>query len=174
MGQTTFSGPVVSQNGFIENSFTTAQRDAIANPTAGLLIYNTTVNAYQVYNGTTWQPAFSAPVPPPPPPVGTTYSSANGDWPSGINGFQGGVSWGGGYDIELDFSTSISAPALAAFEALVPGNTIVINTNGTNYTVQVTASYMGFSPTEYVYLNTSNPSGYAGGPDIVDSVTFLP
>jgi hypothetical protein len=63
---------------------------------------------------------------------------------------------------------------LAAFEALVPGNTIVINTNGTNYTVEVTASHMGASPMEWIYLNTSNPSGYAGGPDIVDSVTFLP
>lgn len=58
MGQTTFSGPVVSQNGFIENSFTTAQRDAIVDPTAGLLIYNTTTNAYEVYNGTGWQAAF--------------------------------------------------------------------------------------------------------------------
>lgn len=65
MGQTTFSGPVVSQNGFIENSFTTAQRDAIVNPTAGLLIYNTTTNTYQVYNGSTWQTAFAPPVPAP-------------------------------------------------------------------------------------------------------------
>ena len=63
MGQTTFSGPVVSQNGFIENSFTTAQRDAIANPTAGLLIYNTTTNTYEVYNGTGWQDAFAPPAP---------------------------------------------------------------------------------------------------------------
>jgi hypothetical protein len=61
MGQTTFSGPVVSQNGFIENSFTTAQRDAIVNPTAGLLIYNTTTNTYQVYNGTAWVSAFVVP-----------------------------------------------------------------------------------------------------------------
>lgn len=65
MGQTTFSGPVVSQNGFIENSFTTAQRDAIVNPTAGLLIYNTTTNTYQVYNGSTWQSAFTPAVPAP-------------------------------------------------------------------------------------------------------------
>jgi hypothetical protein len=63
MGQTTFSGPVVSQNGFIENSFTTAQRDAIANPTAGLLIYNTTTNEYEVYTGSGWQAAFGPPAP---------------------------------------------------------------------------------------------------------------
>jgi hypothetical protein len=62
MGQTTFSGPVVSQNGFIENSFTTAERDALVNPQPGLLIYNTTTNTYQVCTvggGTpTWDTAF--------------------------------------------------------------------------------------------------------------------
>lgn len=58
MALTTFSGPVVSQNGFIDSSFTTAERDAIPNPQAGLLIYNTDTNTYQVYNGSTWVSAF--------------------------------------------------------------------------------------------------------------------
>lgn len=58
MAQTTFSGPVVSQNGFADNSFTTAERDAIVNPQPGLLIYNTDSNTYEVYNGTSFQPAF--------------------------------------------------------------------------------------------------------------------
>lgn len=62
MGQTTFSGPVISQNGFADNSFTTAERDAIVDPQPGLLIYNTTDNTYQVCTvggGTpTWDAAF--------------------------------------------------------------------------------------------------------------------
>ena len=62
MGQTTFSGPVKSDNGFIENSFTTAERNAIPSPTAGLLIYNTETNTYEVYNGSGWQDAFAPPV----------------------------------------------------------------------------------------------------------------
>lgn len=33
---------------------TTVQRDAITGAVAGLLIYNTTTNAYNVYNGSTW------------------------------------------------------------------------------------------------------------------------
>lgn len=66
MSTTTFSGPVASQNGFIENSFTTAERDAIASPSIGLLIYNTETNVYEVYNGTAWQSAFG---PGPTPPV---------------------------------------------------------------------------------------------------------
>ena len=35
-------------------SMTTTQRDAISSPTAGMMIYNTTVNKHQGYNGTTW------------------------------------------------------------------------------------------------------------------------
>lgn len=58
MGQTTFSGPVVSQNGFIDSSFTDAERDAIVDPQPGLLIYNTTSNTYEVYSGTAWDTAF--------------------------------------------------------------------------------------------------------------------
>lgn len=58
MGTTTFSGPVVSQGGFIDASFTTAERDAIVSPQPGLLIYNTTDNTYQVYSGTAWDTAF--------------------------------------------------------------------------------------------------------------------
>jgi hypothetical protein len=58
MSLTTFSGPVVSQNGFLDSSFTTAERDAIVDPQAGLLIYNTTDNIYEVYDGSAWQTAF--------------------------------------------------------------------------------------------------------------------
>jgi hypothetical protein len=72
MANTTFNGPVVSQNGFLDSSFTTAERDAIVDPTAGLLIYNTDTNTYEVYNGTGWQPAF---VPP----------ELNFDWTSSVD-----------------------------------------------------------------------------------------
>jgi len=67
MGQTTFTGPVVSQNGFLDSSFTTAERDAIVNPQPGLLIYNTSVNQYQVCTvggvTPTWNYAFGDGVP---------------------------------------------------------------------------------------------------------------
>jgi hypothetical protein len=36
-------------------SLTTAQRDAISNPVAGFVLYNTTTNTLNVYNGTSWQ-----------------------------------------------------------------------------------------------------------------------
>jgi uncharacterized protein (TIGR02145 family) len=40
--------------GFLFPHMTTAQRDAIASPAAGLTMYNTTVNCLQSWNGTLW------------------------------------------------------------------------------------------------------------------------
>ncbi|MDP3723630.1 MAG: LamG-like jellyroll fold domain-containing protein, partial [Candidatus Omnitrophota bacterium] len=40
--------------GLLAPRMTTTQRDAITSPAAGLLLYNTTTNAYNVYNGTSW------------------------------------------------------------------------------------------------------------------------
>lgn len=45
---------VSTTKGFRAPSMTTTQRDAIVSPATGLLIYNTTLNFYQVYNGTAW------------------------------------------------------------------------------------------------------------------------
>jgi uncharacterized protein (TIGR02145 family) len=43
-----------STQGFLPPRMTTAQRDAIVSPAAGLTIYNTTVNCLQWWNGTFW------------------------------------------------------------------------------------------------------------------------
>jgi hypothetical protein len=41
-------------SGFLPPRMTTTQRDAIASPAAGFIIYNTTANKHQGYNGSTW------------------------------------------------------------------------------------------------------------------------
>jgi len=40
--------------GFLPPRMTTTQRDAISSPAAGLIVYNTTTNKHQGYNGSTW------------------------------------------------------------------------------------------------------------------------
>lgn len=45
---------VSTTKGFRAPSMTTTQRDVIVSPATGLMIYNTTLNSYQVYNGTAW------------------------------------------------------------------------------------------------------------------------
>jgi hypothetical protein len=54
MAQTTFSGPVASQNGFQLPALTTTEINAIVNPATGLMVYNTTTSAITFYNGTAW------------------------------------------------------------------------------------------------------------------------
>jgi hypothetical protein len=44
--------------GFLPPKMTTTQRDAITAPAAGLMVYNTTTNKAQCYNGTTWNDLF--------------------------------------------------------------------------------------------------------------------
>jgi len=46
--------------GFLPPRMTTAQRDAIATPPAGLMIYNTTTNKLNFYNGTAWEVVTSS------------------------------------------------------------------------------------------------------------------
>ena len=44
--------------GFLPPRMTTTERDAISTPAAGLMVYNTTTNKAQCYNGTAWQDLF--------------------------------------------------------------------------------------------------------------------
>ena len=46
--------------GFLPPRMTTVQRDAISTPPAGLMIYNTTTNKLNFYNGTAWEAVTSA------------------------------------------------------------------------------------------------------------------
>jgi hypothetical protein len=40
--------------GFLPPRMTTTQKNAIASPAAGLMVYDTTLNLISVYNGTIW------------------------------------------------------------------------------------------------------------------------
>ena len=40
--------------GFLPPRLTTTQKNAIATPATGLMVYDTTLNLISVYNGTTW------------------------------------------------------------------------------------------------------------------------
>lgn len=43
-----------TSRGFLAPRMTTAERDAISSPATGLLVYNTTTDAFNTYNGATW------------------------------------------------------------------------------------------------------------------------
>jgi hypothetical protein len=47
-----------TKKGFLPPRMDSTQRNAIVSPASGLTIYNTTINAFQVYNGITWYSAL--------------------------------------------------------------------------------------------------------------------
>lgn len=59
---------------------TTSERDAISNPQAGQLVYNTSTSTLQIYNGTTWASVYE------PPMSGDGGNQANGIEPG--NGYK--------------------------------------------------------------------------------------
>jgi hypothetical protein len=157
MARTTFSGPVASQNGFIADQFTTTQRNAIVGPTAGLLIFNTTTDVYEVYNGSAWVSAFTnAPV---------TYTA--------------GVEFAGASNALTAQNTGIlnaipgdwySAAALAVLTSQPIGTVYEANyTDSTSATLTQTGLW-ALSSTW-----SATVSGTVGGPPkVVDTITFTP
>ena len=49
-----------TSKGFLPPRMTTTQRDAISSPATGLMIYNTSTNKLNFYNGTAWEAVTSA------------------------------------------------------------------------------------------------------------------
>ena len=65
VGTTSAQGSAILQTdsttlGFLPPRMTTAQRDAISSPAAGLMVYNTSTNKLNFYNGTAWEAVTSA------------------------------------------------------------------------------------------------------------------
>lgn len=175
MGQTTFTGPVISQNGFIDASFTTAERDAIVDPQPGLLIYNTTDNTYEVYTGTAWDTAFGGGGGGGSFPLYLTFSnslnvssSSKGAItfnPTGSQFVQARSGAGDttlyGYDVSTPFGVSVvnTVQAMGSTSAINADNVIggFYNADGTVYTVVAfynTPGYFGYGRAKDWNLST--------------------
>ena len=139
MGQTTFSGPVKSDNGFIENSFTTAERDAL-DPVTGLLIYNTTDNVYEVYGNSGWQPAFG--------PSTLTF-----DWFSGTDYGSGGIGYAAPDTASLNIVMSGHEDNIDTLLTIPTGTVLTIVSGGTTYTVTMIEQFY-YTNGAYLTLGT--------------------
>lgn len=160
MALTTFTGPVVSQNGFLDSSFTTAERDAIVNPQPGLLIYNTTVNEYQVYSGTAWGTAFGGGGGP-----ATTYTEA-------VDYMSGGV-----YRSGSGSATNVSINQgdwsnTAGFNNLLTkgsGTVFTLIQDGVSFTFTASTGWVPNSPGAYQMTGVSNQFTPGGN---ITSISF--
>jgi uncharacterized protein (TIGR02145 family) len=131
--------------GLLPPRMTTAQRNAIANPAAGLTVYNTTVNCLQWWNGSFWYDACGNN-----PPVGTITgidcaSSVNsgilaqGTTASGVSSlipYTGGN--GGAHGGQIINSTGV----LGLTATLLPGN-FATGSGNLTYAITGTASTLG-------------------------------
>lgn len=183
MGQTTFTGPVVSQNGFIDNSFTDAERDAIVDPQPGLLIWNTTSNEYQVCTvgggSPTWDSAFGgggggggafpyllSPLNLQGPAVGGPNAMAmpllfspNGLQVTTVTRSMGQYPIVRDLTTPYDLNSSFNTTNLPEVYS-IPGNRFIgsfFNASGTEYTYLVTDAFSGIASVFYVKYTLTTP-----------------
>lgn len=71
-----------TDGGFLIPRVTTAQRDAISDPATGLLVYNTTTNRFEHYDGSSWVATGGVSA----LGSGEIFLTAAGGWPSTTNG----------------------------------------------------------------------------------------
>lgn len=137
-----------SQQGFLLPRMTTAQRDAIQNPSIGLQIVNITTECVEVYFSGGWKPAVCNCSQPPPAP-----STING--PAGFCANQSGVI----YSVNPVAGASSYAWTVPAGASIVSGqgtSQIVVNFGNTSGNVSVSASNTcGVSSTTTVAVNVS-------------------
>jgi Fibrobacter succinogenes major domain (Fib_succ_major) len=103
-----------TNKGFLPPRLTTAQRDAIATPAAGLTIYNTTVNCLQWWNGTYWYDGCKTQALISQYPVGTVFC---GSGPTAIVDVIGA-----GGRIWMDRNLGASRAATSSIDALSYGD----------------------------------------------------
>jgi hypothetical protein len=155
MGQTTFSGPVKSDNGFIENSFSTSERDAIPSPVVGLLIYNTDTNIYEVYGNSGWQPAFSEPVVLPLPNI-TTFTPTSGTTAGGT------ALTVSGSNFLFDGNPNVDFANIDFGSGIVYNVTNIVVNSDTEFTCETTASFGGaYTGGHLKAYNADNQTGTA-------------
>lgn len=147
MALTTFSGPVSSQNGFIDSSFTDAERDAIVNPQPGLLIYNTTSNVYQVCTvgggSPTWDTAFGGGA------VGITYVQ-------GTDYSSTGLLFSNSMATTLRIDTSLWSTPTDVLRAEPAGSVYYFVLSGITYTFTSANAWTNIGGTTWIVSGTSS------------------
>ena len=159
MGQTTFSGPVKSDNGFTSNSFTTTQRNALT-PAQGLLIFNITTDVYEVYDGSAWVEAFAPAVAP------VTYT-AGVDYTLGVplRFNSGSLSiTGTPWSNTTGYYTMLASPSGTIYTATASSSSGTITTTG---------PWSGGGGFDFVSGDGTGVFA-AGGPYDITSITFIP
>ncbi len=160
-GPLSFSG--TTNKGITVSVLTTVQRDALASPSNGLVIYNTTTGTLQFYSGGAWYDVGTST----PTPNGST--SVKGVYQTATVAEQLAATATGSTGAQLVPVTAnmktVSAGAGDAGKIVVLGATGVLDPTALNATATPTASKIPIASAGPGYLNTwVDPSAFTGLP----------
>ena len=138
-----------ANSGVLIPRLTTTQRNAISNPATGLMIYNTSSNCFNFYNGSLWYEWCGTCIPPSAPVVGNngpvcvnttinlTASNINGatySW-TGPNGFTSNLQNPIINNVSLNDSGTYSVTAtLSGCTTLSSSTKVIVNSPSSNFT----------------------------------------
>lgn len=150
--------PDVNYNkGLLLPRLTTTQRNSIPSPVQGLIIYNTTTNCFEIFNGTVW---YSLGCQCSGAPAATTATAATGTTSSGFI-----ANWGSvltATTFYLDVATD------NGFTSLVTGYNNLNIGNVTSYAV----TGLNCNTTYYYRLRAANPCGISANSNTINLTTL--
>ena len=117
--------------GFLPPRLSTAQRDAIGSPAAGLTIFNTTTNALNVWNGAGWVAYLADTTPVTLPPVAFAYIGAVQTYtvPAGISWLDVDMAGAGGGSASYQGPPGLGGRVQARL-SVMPGQVLAIYVGG--------------------------------------------
>lgn len=111
--------------GFLAPRMTTTQRNAIASPATGLMIYNTTTGAFNYYNGSSWNP------------ISSTISSGSGTTANGTSVDLGGALTTNAFIIGNGNDLTITSDHGQTIGFVLPGDSSAVALTNGNVSIAV-------------------------------------
>ncbi len=136
---------VVSTNkGFLPPRMTTAQRDAIVSPAVGLVIYNTSTNCLNFYNGTGWYSSCGSPAFPLVSALDCSGATHNGTLKQGIaaSGVSSAIAYTGGNGFTYALQT-VTSTGVTGLTATLSAGTLASGAGTLTYTISGTPASAG-------------------------------
>lgn len=136
---------VVSSNkGFLPPRMTTAQRDGIVSPAVGLVIYNTSTNCLNFYNGTEWYSTCGAPATPTVPVFNCAGATHNGTLTEGTaaSGVSSVIAYTGGNGDTYALQ-NVTSTGVTGLTATLAAGTLASGAGSLTYTITGTPASAG-------------------------------
>ena len=140
-----------SNQGFLVPRLTTAQRDAIASPANGLMIYNTTISCFEFFNGISWQSLCNTTIEP-------SISSIPCSAPFTVSPLGNGVAG-------LPYNKTVTVPYLGGNGAAYSAGTPIASTGVTGLTATLNAGSLAAGAGNFTFTVSGTPDPFVSVSD---------